>query len=138
MAALVALVVCLQTLEVLPRQPAAAAPVSVERIRKQLEKPAAIKVDVAVDRVRSEKPVAKFRTGVEDRVYMLPFLEYLRKEFEMNDLQRQSQEWRSRCCGFNLLSVPKVIDDALKRREERQAREQVTRELAEIQAARKR
>lgn len=134
---LAALVVCLSQMLGPSQEPDGAPPVSLDRIRKQAAKAPAIKVEVRAPDPRTEKPVATFRTNVEGRVYMLPFLEYLRKEFEMNELQRQSQEWRSKCCGVNLLSIPPMINRAVKKHQAAEAHEQVTRELAEIEAARK-
>lgn len=123
------------------QQPDGGLPVSVERIRKEVEKPPArrLKVDV-----RTQLPVATFKTSVDERVYMLPFLEHFRKQFELTPLQRQSQEWTSKYYssiftpkGVNLLRLKKSVDRALQRRDERKARQQVTRELAEVEAARK-
>jgi hypothetical protein len=127
---LLAAVVCLSArVGAAPQQPASAAPVSLERIRHKVVATPALRVDV--------KPLATFKTSVDQRLFMLPFKEQLHKEFDLTPLQRQSQEWRSKCCGINLLNLPKTLDRALQRREERKAREQVARELAEVQAAAK-
>jgi len=79
-------------------------------------------------------PVATFRTTTQ-RDYMIPFVERLRKDFELTPLQRQSAEWASKCCGMNLLTLTKGLTGALRRHEERRAREQVARELADVRAA---
>ena len=69
---------------------------------------------------------------------MLPFYEYLRKELELTPLQRQSADWASRCCGIDVGRLFNGIGKALERRKARQVREQIDRELADIEAARAR
>jgi hypothetical protein len=118
-------------------------PVSLERIRKELAKPEpGLKLDRPL-----EATVPTFRTRIEQRVYMLSFEEWLEKEFEMTDLQRQSADWAARCCGGYVLAsggfgisldpLFERLDRALKRRKVRKIREQIARELAELEAARK-
>jgi hypothetical protein len=128
--------VCAEPLAAAAQEPASP-PVSLERIRKAVEKEPARKLEIQVPSPQDERAVPKFKTSVDQRVYMLPFLEYLRKEFELTPLQRQSQEWRSKCCGINLLQLPKIVKKELKREEEANARQQVARELAELEAKRK-
>ena len=70
-------------------------------------------------------------------MFVLTLEEALHKEFDLNDLQRQSAEWSSRCCGINLGQVLQMIDDAMKERKIRKTREQIWRELAELEAARR-
>jgi hypothetical protein len=53
-------------------------------------------------------PVATFKTTTQ-RDYMIPFVEQLRKDFELTPLQRQSAEWASKCCGLNLLTLSKGL-----------------------------
>jgi hypothetical protein len=97
---LVVLVVCLSaSLEAGPQQPTNVPVVSLERIREGLEKTPVLKLDA-----QSQLPVAIFRTSVEQRVYVLAFEEQLRKEFSLSPLQRQSQEWASKCCGSTSIS----------------------------------
>ena len=50
-------------------------------------------------------------------------------------LQRQSQDWASKCCGYNLNQLATGVKKALQRRKARKIREQVERELAEVVAA---
>ena len=117
-------------------------PVSLERIREELaQPPSGLKLDKPV-----ELPVATFRTSVEQRVYMVSFEEWLEKELEMTDLQRQSADWAARCCGYVLASGAVGIgldplfdrlEKALQRRKVRKIRERIARELAELEAARK-
>jgi hypothetical protein len=136
-------VVCLAApLAAAARQPTPDRPVSLDRIREELAKTPQIKLDVPL-----EAPVATFRTRVEQRVYMLSFEEWLEKEFEMTDLQRQSADWAAKCCGGYVLASGAIgirldplfesLDRALKRRKVRKIREQIASELAELQAARK-
>ena len=63
--------------------------------------------------------------------------EHLRKEFALNLLQRQSAEWASKCCGYDIGQLVKIVDKALQARKLRKTREQIARELAELEAARK-
>jgi hypothetical protein len=110
--------------------PGADLPVSLERIREGLEKPAehALSLPPLV-------PLTRFRTSVEERTYMLPFKEQLDKDLEPTLLQKQSRDWASRCCGMDLGVLFKSIDQALQRRQERKIREQIARELEELKAA---
>ncbi len=67
-----------------------------------------------------------------------PMREWAARGFQsLNDLQRQSAEWSSRCCGFDLGLIFNAVDKALKERQIRKTREQIWRELAELEAARK-
>ena len=105
-------------------------PVSLERIRAGLDKP----IEHAID-IPPLVPLTRFRTGVEERTYMLPFKEQLDKDLEPTLLQKQSRDWASRCCGMDLGVLFKPIDQALQRRQERKIREQIARELEELKAA---
>jgi hypothetical protein len=134
----VAIVVGSTALEAAPQPPAKDTterdlPVSVDRIARQLSKPAPIELKVDTQTL----PVATFRVSVEQRVYVRPFKEWLEKEFELNDLQRQSADWASRCCGINLGPLFQKLEDTQRRHAVRKIREQIARELDEIQAARK-
>jgi hypothetical protein len=132
---LVALVVCSSaTPAAAPQGPAEDLPVSVERIREELAKPPPIglKLDMPM-----QVPVATFKTRVDQRVFVLPLEDWLEKELKLTGLQRQSADWGARCCGISLDPLFKSLDDALTRRKERKIREQIARELAELEAARK-
>lgn len=127
---LLALVVCLSTsLAAAPQQPTDAPAVSLERIRRQVEKPPARRIDLDVP---LQLPVATFKTGVNQRALMLTFEEQLHKDFDLNLLQRQSQEWASKCCGINLVQLAKNVQAAVRREETRRIRQQVARELAQV------
>ncbi len=116
-----------------PQPPTGVSPVSVERIQEQLNRnPTPGLRDTSL-----QPPVATFRSGVEQRVFVLTFEEQLRKDFTLNALQRQSADWGSRCCGLDLGLLFNGIEKALDRRKARKIREQIARELAELEAARK-
>jgi hypothetical protein len=108
-------------------------PVSIERIREGLDKPA--KGSLALD-TPLPLPVPRFRTGVEQRRYMLTFEEQLRKDLELTPMQRQSADWASRCCGLDLSLLFDPIDRAMQRRKERKVRERIAGELEDLKAAR--
>jgi hypothetical protein len=116
-----------------PQSPAGVPPVSLERIREQLKEPPAPRLlDVPL-----QLPVATFKTGVDQRMYGLTLEEQLRKEFTLTPLQRQSAEWASTCCGLNLNQLFNSAERALHRRKLRKIRQQIARELAQLEAARK-
>ena len=126
--------VCLSApLGAAPQQPTGDLPISLERIRGALEKTPAprLKLDVQL-----ELPVATFRTRVDQRVWVPSLEEVLRKEFTLTFLQRQSADWASRCCGIDLSQLTQSIKRALQQREVRKIREEIARELAELEAAR--
>src|SRR5215204_2093796 len=93
------------------QQPRGDLPVSLERIREGVEKPAehALTLPPLV-------PLTRFRTGVEERTYMLPFKEQLDKDLEPTPIQAQSRDWTSRCCGLDLGVLFKSIDQGMQRR----------------------
>jgi hypothetical protein len=105
-------------------------PVSLERIREGLGKP-----DERALIIPPLVPLTRFKTGVEERTYMLPFKEQLDKDLEPTLLQAQSRDWASRCCGIDLGMLFNPIERALQRRKERKIREQIARELEELKAA---
>ena len=109
-------------------------PVSLDRIRDELEVavPSRLRLDIPV-----EKPAPRFRTRVDQTVYVLTLDEWLDKEFNLIGIQRQSADWASKCCGIALEPLFKSVDSALQRRKERKIREQIARELAELETARK-
>jgi hypothetical protein len=118
-----------------PQEPAGLElPTSLERVRAGVEKPKAFTFEVGAGK---EPPVARFETRIEVRRYMLSFEEQLHKDLELTPLQRQSQEWASRCCGLDLGVLFKPIERALERRKKRKIGEQIARELEELEAARR-
>jgi hypothetical protein len=122
------------TLRAAPQPPATVSPVSLDRIREELAKTRrqGLKLDVPMP-----VPVPTFKSRVDQRAFVLTLEEALHKEFDLNDLQRQSAEWASKCCGYDVGQLVKIVDEALKRRKIRKTREQIARELAELEAARK-
>jgi hypothetical protein len=71
---------------------------------------------------------------VEQHQVLLTFQEQLQKEFALTDLQRQSQEWYSKCCGVSIPHLIDSLDKKLRSREARKLREQIARELAQLEA----
>lgn len=117
-----------------PQEPASAPPVSLERIRGGLKNAPAprLKLDVPV-----QLPVATFKTRVDQRVFVLSLEEQLRKDFTLTPMQRQSAEWAAKCCGYNIGQLVESVNKALRDRKIRKTREQIVRELADLEAARK-
>ena len=114
-----------------PQEPASVPGTSLERVKKRLERPPAPPLAPAV-------PVQlrpTFRSGVEQRVYVLTFEEDLHKTFDLNYFQRQSAAWSAKCCGLDPVMLIKAVDKALDERRVRKTREQISRELAELEAA---
>jgi heme exporter protein D len=85
--------------------------------------------------------VTTFKTSVDQRVFVPSLQEQLRKDFGLTLLQRQSADWASRCCGLSLnqlaAQVVRSVNKARQQRTLRKTREQIARELAELDAARK-
>lgn len=106
-------------------------PVSLERIKKELKKPPGVDLNRPV-----QVPVATFKSSVE-RSWVPTLEEWIQKEFALTALQRQSAEWGSKCCGINLGSLWKGVKNARQERKARKIREQIARELAELEARRK-
>jgi hypothetical protein len=141
-----ALVVCVSTPLGAASQPPPPKdlPVSLDRIREEVPKtpPIRLELDMPV-----EPPVATFRTRVEQPVFVLSLEEWLEKELKLTELQRQSADWAAQCCGgygfangvyvVRLDPLFKKLGKALERRRVRKIREQIARELAELEAARK-
>jgi hypothetical protein len=103
--------------------------VSLDRIREGVGRTPALRLD-------QKLPTPTFRTTTEGRVLMLPFQEYLRQQLELTPLQRQSADWASRCCGFDLGQLFKGLEQALDRRTTRMIHERISRELADLEASR--
>jgi hypothetical protein len=122
------------TLVAAPQEPASAPPVSLERVREELERnpTGRLRLDAPLPR-----PLPTFRSRVDQRVFVPTLEEHLHKEFDLNVLQRQSAEWASKCCGYDLGQVMKIVDKAMRDRKIRKTREQIARELAELDAIRK-
>jgi hypothetical protein len=106
-------------------------PVSLDRIREAVARTPALRLDPRL-------PTPTFRTTTEGHTLMLPFQEYLHQQLELTPLQRQSQEWASRCCGIDVGRLFNGIGKALERRKTRRVREQIDRELVELDAQRDR
>lgn len=126
-----AAMLCPVSAQAAPQEPAAS-PASVEHVRATLNRTPSqsLKFDA-----RMPTPVATFKVTVDERVFGLPIVEQLRKEFELTPLQRQSAEWRAKCCGINLLALADGIGKAVRQWKEDRIRDRVSRELAEVIAA---
>lgn len=106
-------------LEAAPQEQAYDLPVSLERIRVKLAEtpPTRLKLDMPV-----KVPVATFRTRVEQRSYVLSLEQWLDKEFNLTELQRQSADWAAKCCGIGLSPLFNRVEKALHRRKVRKIR----------------
>lgn len=116
-----------------PGQAGGAGP-SLDRVKGELRR-------AAPRRLEPQVPVelaVPFRSGVTQRVFVPTLEEHLHKTFDLNLLQRQSADWASRCCGFNVGQLFKYAEAALREREIRRIRDQIARELAEIETTRRR
>jgi hypothetical protein len=112
--------------------PAQDDPVSLDRIRADLARTPQLKLDGPLG-----LPVATFKVNVEQRRYVPTLQEWLDDKFTMTELQKQSADWASRCCGINVAPLFDKVEKSLQRRKERRIREQIARELAQLEAARK-
>jgi hypothetical protein len=120
-------------LEAAPQQPDQVPAMAIERLREELEKP-------PPPRLQPKTPVPlrpTFRSRVEGRPWVPTLEEHLHQEFDLTPLQRQSAEWRSRCCGFNLGLIFEHIEKVRREREIRKIRAQIAHEVSVIEATRK-
>lgn len=116
-----------------PQEPPGGLPVSLERIRENLEKP-------PPPRLTPAQPVQlrpTFRTRVDQRTWVPTLEEHLHEQFDLSPMQRQSAQWAAQCCGLKVGQFLKMAEDALRARKVRKTREQIARELAELDAARR-
>jgi hypothetical protein len=120
------------TLGAAPQQPAGDPPVSLERIRGELDKapPRQFKTDLPMP-----LPPPTFRSRVDQRVFVPTLEEHLRKEFALTLLQRQSAEWASKGSGLDIGLIFRAVERALDERRVRKTREQIARELTELETA---
>jgi hypothetical protein len=115
-----------------PQNPATSASTSLDEIRDRLDKPPALRAEL-------KEPVQlrpTFKSEVERHPWVLTLEQELHKEFDLNAFQRQSAEWRSKCCGIALGPVLDAISKARRNAEVSKVRAQIRRELAELEAAR--
>ena len=121
------------TLAAAPQEPSTAPPLSLDKIKEELARtpPRQFKSDMEL-----HVPVT-FKSRVDQKVFVLTLEEALHKEFDLNEIQRQSANWASKCCGYNLGQLFQMVEDAMRERKIRKTREQIWRELAELEAARK-
>jgi hypothetical protein len=114
-----------------PQQPAAEPPVSIDRIKEELARApgSRLKLDVPIP-----PPRPTFKSRVDQRAFVLTLEEALHRDFDLNDLQRQSAEWRAKCCGLSVGQLIDAVDKVMKERKIRKTREQIWRELALLEA----
>ena len=104
---------------------------SLGRIKQLLDKPAA-----------PLKPSGKlelrptFRSGVEKHPFVPTLEEHLHNTFELTDFQRKYADYAANR-GFDLGIIFRAIDKALDERRTRTVREQIRRELLDLEAARR-
>jgi len=115
-----------------PQDQGPAAPTSLEKVKEGVETPIVTPLTPSVP-VRLH-PV--FKSGVEKHPFVLTLDEDLHKTFDLTDLQRQSAAWSAQCCGIGLGGVFSAIKKSQLESQRRKAREQVLRELADLEAAR--
>lgn len=107
-------------------------PVSLDRVREKLAQPPAIKLD----RPAGPAPI-RFRTRIERPVQSISFDEWLHREFDLTGLARQSADWASRCCGIGLDPLFRSLSEARKRQRTEKVRQEIARELADLEAERR-
>lgn len=117
-----------------PQQAAPEPPVSLDRIKEELaRKGQGLKLNVPIP-----PPRPTFKSRVDQRAFVLTLEEALHRDFDItNEIQRQSASWASKCCGFDLGVVARAVDKAMKERALRKTREEIWRELGELENARK-
>ncbi len=115
-----------------PQQPDAAPPVSLDRIKEELARTRqGLKTGVPIP-----PPRPTFKSRVDQRAFVLTLEEALHRDFDITtEIQRQSANWASKCCGLDLGRVFNAIDQALEQRKIRKTREQIMQELALLEAA---
>ena len=120
------------TLHAWPQEPPGVLSASVDRIKERLDSSRARPLTPAVPL----QLTPTFKSTTDRHPFVLTLEEDLRKTFALTDFQRQYAEYSSRCCGLDLGAVFKHIDSALDERRVRKTREQIARELADLEAAR--
>jgi hypothetical protein len=125
-------VVCLPvSAQAPPPSPQAAADASLDRIKSRLDRPpVTLKPSVPVQL----RPT--FRSEVDRHPFVPTLDEDLRRTFELTDWQRLYAEYRARCCGIGIGDVVTRLDRALDERRTRKVREEIARELRDLEAAR--
>jgi len=125
-------VVCLPaSLHAAPQEPSGDTDVSLSRIRKDLSRPTAT-------RLQPSEPV-QLRPTFRSETLAHPFVptleEDLRKTFALTDFQRQYAEYLARAGGIDFGVLLRPIEKAMDEHRLRKIREQIARELAELQAS---
>lgn len=113
------------------QQAAPAPPAALERVKSRLDHPPARRL--APSGPLELRPL--FKSRVDRHPFVRTLEQDLHKTFDLNDLQRQSADWSSRCCGLNLGALFRSVDKAMDERRLRKTREQIAQELAFVEAA---
>ena len=125
-------VVCLSAgVRAAPQEPSGDPGASLTRIRKGLSRPAAT-------RLQPSEPV-QLRPTFRSETLAHPFVptleEDLRKTFALTDFQRRYAEYAAHAGGIDLGVLLRPIEKAMEEHRVRKIREQIARELAELQAS---
>jgi hypothetical protein len=115
-----------------PQEQGAVACTSIDKVKEGVLTPIVTPLAPSVP-VRL-RPV--FKSGVEKHPFVLTLEEDLHKTFELTDFQRRAANWSAQCCGLNLAQIYGAIKQAQAESQVRKAREQVLRELADLDSAR--
>ena len=125
-------VVCLPAaLRAAPQEPTGDAGTSLSRIKKGLSRPTGT-------RLQPSEPVQlrpTFRSETLAHAFVPTLEEDLRKTFTLTDFQRQYAEYAARGGGIDLGVLLRRIEKAMEEHRVRKVREQIARELAELQAS---
>ena len=115
-----------------PQDPADGTASSVTRIKQRLNTPPA-------PRLAPKQPVQlrpTYRSRTSARPWVPTLEEHLRDTFTLTDFQRQYARYAAQCCGLDLGALFRGVDQALDERRTRQVREEIRRELADLETAR--
>jgi hypothetical protein len=114
-----------------PQEPSGDAGASLSRIKKGLSRPSGT-------RLQPSEPV-QLRPTFRSETLAHPFVptldEDLRKTFALTDFQRRYADYAARAGGIDLGVLLRPIEKAIYEHRVSKAREQVARELAELQAS---
>ena len=102
---------------------------SLDRIKKNLAR-TGLKLDVPIP-----PPRPTFKSRVDQRQFVLTLEQALHRDFDLNELQRQSANWAAKAGGYDLSLLFNAIDRAMVERKIRKTREQIAQELAFLEAA---
>jgi hypothetical protein len=114
-----------------PQDPEGVPAPSLRRLKQRLDKPVSRPLEPSGP--VQLRPV--FKTRVTGRPFVPTLEEHLRETFELTDFQRKYADYAAMCCGLDLGALFGRIERAMDERTARKVHEEVTRELALIEAA---